>query len=107
LWAIAKRQHGVIARTQLLELGLSAHAIRHRIAKGRLHPVRRGVYKRDLTNPDALRTALDRMTRRPGIGRLRQVLDRRTFTVTDPQLERLFLPLARRVGLPGPRPSGG
>jgi hypothetical protein len=58
--------------------------------------------RRDLTNPETLRMALDRMTRRPGVGRLREVLDRRTFTLTDSQLERIFLPLARRVGLPQP-----
>lgn len=37
-------QHGVVARRQLLELGLSAQAIQHRIERGRLHPVERGVY---------------------------------------------------------------
>jgi very-short-patch-repair endonuclease len=37
-------QHGVIARDQLAELGFSGHAIDHRIAIGRLHPVARGVY---------------------------------------------------------------
>jgi very-short-patch-repair endonuclease len=34
----------VISREQLLGLGLTPAAIRHRIAKGRLHPVGRGVY---------------------------------------------------------------
>lgn len=43
-WALANRQHGVITRAQLLELGLSRHAIAHRIARGRLHPLWRGVY---------------------------------------------------------------
>src|SRR6187455_1793104 len=43
-WALAKQQHGVIARRQLLELGFTPHAIQHRILKGRLHPVARGVY---------------------------------------------------------------
>jgi len=40
--ALAREQHGVVARTQLLELGLSADAIRHRIERGRLLPVQRG-----------------------------------------------------------------
>jgi very-short-patch-repair endonuclease len=31
------------------------------------------------------------------------LLDRRTFTLTDSQLERRLLPLARRAGLPRPR----
>lgn len=43
-WRLSAAQHGVVAREQLLALGLSAAAIDHRIAKGRLHPVMRGVY---------------------------------------------------------------
>jgi very-short-patch-repair endonuclease len=43
-WALAHLQHGVIARWQLIELGFSPAAIRHRISIGRLHPVARGVY---------------------------------------------------------------
>jgi very-short-patch-repair endonuclease len=44
LWALVARQHGVVTRTQLLELGYSQQAIAHRLARGRLHAVRRGVY---------------------------------------------------------------
>lgn len=43
-WALAARQHGVIALFQLYELGFTLSAIKHRVATGRLHPVRRGVY---------------------------------------------------------------
>ncbi len=43
-WELAGRQHGVIARRQLLALGFSARAIEHRVARGRLHLVMRGVY---------------------------------------------------------------
>jgi very-short-patch-repair endonuclease len=39
-----RKQHGVIARSQLLRLGYSTEAIKHRIAIGRLHPLWRGVY---------------------------------------------------------------
>lgn len=39
-----ERQHGTIARRQLLELRLSPRQIERRIASGRLHPVWRGVY---------------------------------------------------------------
>src|SRR5919108_4129548 len=42
--AIAERQHGVVARAQLLDLGFHPQAIKHRVAKGSLHPVGRGVY---------------------------------------------------------------
>jgi len=34
----------VITRGQLLDLGFSSEAIKHRVHKGRLHPIVRGVY---------------------------------------------------------------
>ena len=43
-WALARAQHGVVARRQLAALGFGEKAIRHRIATGRLHPVWPGVY---------------------------------------------------------------
>lgn len=46
-WAIsvlAGRQHGMVARRQLQELGLGPDAIDHRVQGGRLHPSHRGVY---------------------------------------------------------------
>jgi len=58
--------------------------------------------KRDLTDPEALRAALDQFPGRPGVGILRRTLDRRTFQVTDSWLERRFLPIARRAGLGRP-----
>src|SRR3954453_4674128 len=42
--AIAARQFGLVTRQQLLALGISSDGIRHRIARGKLHPVYRGVY---------------------------------------------------------------
>jgi len=210
VWALAKWQHGVVTRGQLLELGHSPDSIQHRVATGRLHAVRRGVYaigrpqltlhghffaavlscgpdaalshdsgvlyeilplrgseihvsvpfaatrrrpgivvhrrrafaadevtrhhnipvttpvctlidlatrldqnqlekaineadKRDLTSPERLRSVLDELKPRPGVAVLRQVLDRRTFTLTDSELERLFIPLALDAGLPLPK----
>jgi len=41
---LATRQHGVVARRQLLGLGMHRRSVDHRIAEGRLHPVHRGVY---------------------------------------------------------------
>ena len=58
--------------------------------------------KRDLVDPERLRKALDALPRRPGLKALRQTLDIRTFSMTDSRLERLFLPIARRAGLPKP-----
>lgn len=211
IWALVERQHGVIARAQLLELGLTRKAIEHRIAAGRLHPVLRGVYavgrprltphaywmaavlscgpnavlshwtaaalwglgrgahgtvevsvpahtsrrpagvtvhrrtpispehvtrhhgipvtsptwtlvdlascvedpeleaaiadadRRGLVGPEALRAALDGLGPRPGVRTVRRLLDRDTFTLTDSELERRFLPIARSAGLPVPQ----
>ncbi len=210
LWAVATRQHGVITRSQLLDLGFSSKAIEHRIARGRLHRMWRGVYavgrpelsrygvwmaatlacgpkavlshataaavwgiraepagdievtvaapsprlhagivvhrraalrpsdltsrlripvtapaatlidlatrlsreqleaaineadKRALIDPDQLRSALTAAGGRPGVASLRETLDRRTFALTDSELERRFLPIARSAGLPPP-----
>lgn len=210
VWSLARRQHGVVTRRQLLELGLSCHAIDHRLAKGRLHAVFRGVYalgrpelssegmwmaavlhcgpgamlshesaavawgirrpragpievsirgcgtrtvpglrvhrrhalgegdmtihrgipvtspaltlvdlavrlspraleaavneadKLDLVDPERLRGTLEDMARRPGIARLRHLLNRDVFVLTDSELERLFLPIVRATGLPPP-----
>ena len=41
---LATRQHGVVARRQLVRLELSDDAIAHRLATGRLHRVHSGVY---------------------------------------------------------------
>jgi Transcriptional regulator, AbiEi antitoxin len=41
---LAERQHGVVARWQLLELGVSGKAIDYRVLRGTLHVIHRGVY---------------------------------------------------------------
>lgn len=209
-WAVVRSQHGVVTRRQLLDLGFTERAIKHRLTAGRLLPIWRGVYavgrpeltqygrwmaavlacgsgaalshecagallrilplrlaravdvsvpgsraprrpgivvhrriflpgdvirheripvtgaawtlvdlatrvshkrleaavneadKRDLIDPEALRERLDELGRRPGVGTLKALLDRHTFTLTDTELERRFLPLARVAGLPMP-----
>jgi very-short-patch-repair endonuclease len=208
LWGLVRRQHGVVARSQLLELGFGSDSIKHRIARGRLHPLWRGVYavgrrevsqhgrwmaavlscgpkallshrsaaalwgllrspsaievvipadvyrrrpgirvhrrarldptewavvdgipltnpactlvdiaslvpewqleraineadRLDLIDPEALRAAIEPLSRRPGLTRLRTLLDRHTFT--DSGLERRFLSLARSAGLQAPQ----
>lgn len=209
-WELVSKQHGVVARRQLLELGFTAAAIRHRLATGRLHVIYPGIYavgrpsitrkgpwmaavlacgegallshtsaaalmglrdadhplpevsvplrnrhrprditvhrrragaladattcdgipvtsplrtlvdlaaraerpevetlinradKRDLIDPESLRLALEELKGEPGVPILREVLDRATFALTDSELERRFLPIARRAGLPRP-----
>jgi very-short-patch-repair endonuclease len=56
----------------------------------------------DLVDPETLRTALSGYRGQRGVARLRVVLDRRTFRLTRSGLERRFLPLAQRAGLPVP-----
>jgi len=74
-----------------------------------LHLDRRGVEraineadKYDLVHPPQLRRALDERVGEPGVALLRQILDRRTFRLTKEELERRFLPLAAKAGLPVP-----
>jgi very-short-patch-repair endonuclease len=56
----------------------------------------------NLVHPPELREALDQRAGEPGVANLRHILDRRTFRLTKEELERRFLPLARRAGLPVP-----
>jgi predicted transcriptional regulator of viral defense system len=42
--AMAGRQHGVVSRRQLLDLGISERAIHHRIRRGNLRRIHAGVY---------------------------------------------------------------
>lgn len=209
-WELAGRQHGVVARRQLLALGFNSREIEHRVARGRLHLVMRGVYavgwprltrerqwmaavlacgdgallshrsaaalwgfetekrgvidvsvtrrcelkrrglrvrsrptlaakdivsrggipvtgpaqtlvdiateidvvkveravneadKRDLIDPDALRIAVDEFAGQLGAPLLRRILDRRTFRLSDSDLEIRFRPIAAAAGLPPP-----
>jgi very-short-patch-repair endonuclease len=57
--------------------------------------------KLDLVDPEALREAVDNI-HRPGVAVLRKTLDRRTFVLTHSELERMFLPIARRARLGHP-----
>nr|MBA2546349.1 type IV toxin-antitoxin system AbiEi family antitoxin domain-containing protein [Solirubrobacterales bacterium] len=205
LWRLARRQHGVLSRRQLLDAGISAKAIKHRVTKGRLHRLHVGVYavgwpeptrhgrwmaavlacgsgsalshasaaallgiadwekvvtisvpptirprrcafrvhrvqlaaadltvhdrvpvtspartlidlatefspkrleravsqadKLGLIDPEALRAELAQRPGTRGVPALRRLLDRDTFVLTESELERRFLPIARRAGL--------
>jgi very-short-patch-repair endonuclease len=212
LWELARKQHGVVARRQLLALGLTPKAIKYAVRAGRLHVTRwRAVYcvgrpelsefgrlmtavlwagpgavvshrsagglwgirkyrygpvhlsvpavrkprstkgvvihrraalgprqttrQRGIpvTNPawtlidlattldrprlesavdqadalnllrvDTLREELDRAQGQPGVPLLRDIIDRDLFVLTDSDLERLFVPIAREAGLERP-----
>jgi very-short-patch-repair endonuclease len=210
-WRLAARQHGVISRKQLLDLGFTKHAIQHRVSTGRLFPIHRAVFSvgrpeldlhgrcmaavlacgpralvshetaaelwgirssrdgpieisvpltvqrsltgvrlhrrrslgdqdravksripltspvrtlvdlaarlpapaveaavneadnKDRLDPEGLRRALEQMSSQPGVPALRRLLDRRTFRLTDSELERRFLRLVERTGLPVPQ----
>lgn len=52
---------------------------------------------------EALASWVERAPQRPGMARLRRLIGRATFRLTDSELERRFLPLVRRAGLPLPR----
>jgi hypothetical protein len=209
-WELAGRQHGVVARRQLLALGFNPREIEHRVARGRLHLTLRGVYavgwprltpkrrwmaavlacgegallshcsaaalweieserrgvidvsvmrraelkrqglcvrgrpslaadritvhdripvttpmqtlidlstelpairveravneadKRDLIDSEPLRAELNRCIGDPGVKTLRTLLDKRTFRLSDSDLEVLFRPIAMEAGLPPP-----
>lgn len=209
-WELARNQHGVVSRDQLLGIGYKRHAIDHRIRTGRLYPLHRAIYavgrphvtehglwmaavlacgsgaiishssaaalwrigtedrdavelslpspfqrrrpgirihrrpslqpcdvtreygipvttpvqtlidmslrldrpgvermineadKYNVTHPPQLREALAQRAGEPGAAKLRFILDRRTFRLTKEELERRFLPLVRRAGLPIP-----
>lgn len=55
---------------------------------------------RGLIDPETLRDALPDFAGVRGVGKLRSVLDAQTFVLTQPGVERHFLPIARKVGLP-------
>jgi very-short-patch-repair endonuclease len=56
----------------------------------------------DLVDPEELRDALGSYGGERGVARLRTLLDKRTFRLTDSELERCFLRLVADAGLPVP-----
>ena len=51
-WSLVRGQHGVVSRTQLLDLGYTRREIEYRLHNGRLHHLTNGVYavgRRELT----------------------------------------------------------
>ncbi len=56
----------------------------------------------DLIRTHRLRPALDEELRRPGVGRLKRILDAQTFSRAANALERRFLRIVREADLPAP-----
>jgi len=74
-------------------------------AVARLPTVERAVNEADrldLVDPERLREALGRYKGERGVARLRDLLDQRTFRLTDSELERRFLRIVADAGLPVP-----
>jgi len=102
LWGIGGERSGrtdvsVRRRCELRRPGLRV--------RGRPRRLERAVNeadKRDLVDPEGLRAALDRFKGEPGAPTLRMLLDRRTFRLSDSDLEILFRPIAETAGLPPP-----
>ena len=74
-------------------------------AKGDRAETERAVNQADklnLIDPERLRLALGDYAGWAGTTALSKLLDRSTFTLTDSELERRFIPIARRAGLGKP-----
>ncbi len=56
----------------------------------------------DLVDPETLRDSLDAHIGEPGVKKLRTLLDRHTFRLSDSDLEILFRPLVRAAAYPSP-----
>lgn len=74
-----------------------------RISRKHLEAAINEADKLNLTDPDTLRSSLIAIRPRPGTRQLRECLDEQTFTLTDSELEREFLKIARQAGLPKPK----
>jgi Protein of unknown function (DUF559) len=59
--------------------------------------------KLDLVDPETLRQAIEAYAGEPGVRRLRALLDKYTFLLSDSDLEVLFRPIAAAAGLPQPQ----
>ncbi|MET0558538.1 MAG: DUF559 domain-containing protein [Solirubrobacterales bacterium] len=70
------------------------------LPEGRLERAFNEADKHELIDPEALRAGLDGHAGEPGVRRLAALLDKRTFRLSDDELERLFRPVAAVAGVP-------
>lgn len=116
--ALAACQHGVAARRQLTDLGLTRHEVARMLRRGHLHAVHRGVFAvghRRLTRDGSRMAAvlasgagaaLSHRTapRRPGTPNVRRLIEEHRIvpTTTRSRLERRFLTFLDANDLPRP-----
>jgi very-short-patch-repair endonuclease len=93
------RREGIPVTTAILTL----IDLATRLPAGQLEAAINEADKLDLITPLSLRKELDHRRGQRGIGPLKAILDRSTFVLTDSDLERYFLPIAARAGLPRPQ----
>jgi very-short-patch-repair endonuclease len=70
------------------------------LPRGRVERAVNEADKHGLLDPEALREALEGRGGEPGVKTLVTLLDKRTFRLSDQELERLFRPIATRAGFP-------
>lgn len=73
-----------------------------RLDRAEIERMINGADKYNVIHPPALRRALAERAGERGVAKLRHILDRRTFRLTREELERRFLPLVPKAGLPLP-----
>lgn len=73
-----------------------------RLRPGALEAAINEADKQDLIDPPTLRAALTDRRGQRGVRPLREILDRGEFVLADSELERRFVPIARRAGLGPP-----
>ncbi len=73
-----------------------------RMDRGRLERAVNEADRLELIDPETLFKALEDYRAQPGVGKLRELLGRHSFRLTDSELERRFLPLIKAAGLPAP-----
>jgi very-short-patch-repair endonuclease len=71
--------------------------VAQRLSSSRLEAAVNEADKLDLIDPEELRAHVASMPPRPGTGIVGRLLDRRTFTLTDSELERHFVPIGVRA----------
>jgi very-short-patch-repair endonuclease len=130
IWRIRRRATGAIEVTvpgaaALRRPGIAAHRCRHPrrrvlhripvgdplsvlvdlatcLRDGELEDAVNEADRLDLVRTQGLRAALEVEPMRPGVGRLKRLLDAQTFSRAANGLERRFLALVREAGLPAP-----